>query len=178
MIFFRNPPTASQPITTALSHLHHTLTDTPFYTAITICLTHIAVHAPTTHYLPLIIPHDCRLTIVPFLSLSLLTRSGWLACARDDFLLWGFCSYVAVLATPSTTAVHLHCGRILHRSLLCLYAMTVWRRARTVPLSTSNSCILLTKLQVPPPLDVAYSTPPPPPLRPHTHTSQHSDTVG
>ena len=86
----RNPATQSHSSIAPAPHTpRHAVLHGP-----TICSTRIAVHPPTAHYPSFIIPHACRLTIAPFLSLGLLTRSGWLAYARDDVLLGGFCSYV------------------------------------------------------------------------------------
>ena len=49
---------------------------------------------PTTHHLLPITSFARRLTIAPPLAFSPLTRSGWLACARDDISAWCFCSPV------------------------------------------------------------------------------------
>ena len=172
------PQTTAQPRTPRDTHTPRQLSCTTPRYAQRVSRYHAPPPPPPPHHLLPINSFARRLTIAPPLAFSLLTRSGWLACARDDISAWCFCSPVLF---PQ-----------LHRQLrfiftvakfcidLCSASMIVRRRARTVPLSTPNSCILLTKLQVPPPLDATYPTPTPPPPPPPQYTSQpqHFDTTG
>ena len=177
---FRKPTTVSQPIPKALSHLHRTPPEAPFYTAPRYAQ-RVSRYSLTTHYLRFIIPHACRLTIVLLISLSPLTCFGWLACAHDDILLCAsalLCSSLNLVVNCGSPSLWSNSASIFDL-LICFDGVA---GGMDCSLSASNSCILLCKLQAPPPLDIAHSSlsslpSPPPPTHISAPAFRHSGAI-